>query len=202
MDTARMRLTDRPTLFVRTKSTYMPKEAWYNWRRLTGGKNPHHLFLQRNERNQGKKMREDLILYWGRRSEDNAFSIVIYTWNIYTHDIWEWEKKSWKQAASRLEHKANMRALIWLPSLAAVGEGRINNFPNDWQECQGRSPVKTETASLEFISSCPRNTKHTLLFPLLIKAKGINWLLDGSPIILLLSPGKWSWMVQTQLWLR
>lgn len=23
------------------------------------------------------------------------------------------------------------------PSLAAVGEGRINNFPNDWQECQG-----------------------------------------------------------------
>lgn len=58
-----------------------------------------------------------------------------------------------------------LKALMWLSSLAAVGEGGINNFPNNWLEHQGSSPVKTETVGLEFISSCPRNTKHTLLFP-------------------------------------
>lgn len=60
MDIAAMHLTDRPTLFVKTKSTYMPKELWYNWRKLMG-KKPHHLFLQRNERGPDPPLRRQRV---------------------------------------------------------------------------------------------------------------------------------------------
>lgn len=166
MDTARMCLTDRPTQFVRTKSTYIPKEAWYNWRRLMGGKTPPP-FISSKE---GEKLGQENERTWSFTTEAEGWRTVhltlSYIHKIYTCMKFENEKnlesKQHLGWSTKLTGVTPLKALMWLSWLAAVGERRINNFPKDWQE---RQPVKTETASLEFISSCPRNTQHTLLFP-------------------------------------
>lgn len=89
MDIARMHLSDSLTLFVKTKSTHMQKEGWYNVKVPMEKKKKSISWDEWEKLEQGNE--EDLVhLRWGRLSEDNTFSIIIYFY-IYVHRIWERE---------------------------------------------------------------------------------------------------------------
>lgn len=94
------------------------------------------------------------------------------------------------QAVSCLEHKADKSNITEGANVALLTSScqrRENKqLSNAWQDHQGRSLSNLQSK----FGSCLRQTEKYqthIAFPLLIKAKGINQLLAGSPIILLFS---------------
>lgn len=122
-------------------------------------------------------------------------------------EIWEWEK-FWKQAVSMLEHKANMsnttegiNVTLLTGSCGRRELTELTTFLTTGTSARV-APLSKLKQQVGIYFKLSKKYQTRTAFPFLIKAKGINWLLDGAPIFLLFSPQKWSWMVQTQLWLR
>lgn len=95
------------------------------------------------------------------------------------------------QTVSCLEHRADKSNITEGASGALLTStcwrSENKQLPNAWQDHQGRSLINLKQQVWNS-SQTDREIPNTHCFPFLFKLRGINRLLDGSPIILLFSP--------------
>lgn len=92
MDIARMHVTDSLTLFVKTKSTHMPKEGWYNVKVPMEKKKKKHFLGGKRESRAGKWMKRTLSISAEAECQRTVHLHCHIYICIYMHEIWEREE--------------------------------------------------------------------------------------------------------------
>lgn len=137
MDIARMHVTDSLTLFVKTKSSHMPKEGWYNVKVPMEKKKKKSISWEEREKvGQVNGWKGPCPSPLRQSVRGQYICIVTYIY-VYTCMRFEKEKKCWMQVVSCLEHKADKSNISECANAPAAAREH-KQLPNAWQDCQGR----------------------------------------------------------------